>query len=1086
MSFPGTTLVPVQFQGGLNSKIATFSLTQPYLQAANNAVYNLMGQIDKRTGFTVISNNIQGGGNISSGAKLTTFNNELILMDGKALYSYQEEEGVWINRGPIFATTNDQVRVLNTKIATQSNPDCTSSGNITIYVWEDNRAFPTQQNGVRYSVVNNVTGTIIVSDQFLYFAGTRPKVITDNTNFYVYFNASHDTILQAIIPVDRSNTVITTPFNFVCNNGFASVPSTQSIPYDACIYQGAPTVVYSGQSGIQVGSSVIVPLTSETGTINTIATCPDSFGGLWVCWSNNVNTYIASFVYQPTLNEWFPVLAPMTINRFTIEIATNIAMIEDTSLGSMNVTTEQAISGNNNFINNYIVSLTGISTFIGQARGVGLASKPFKYNGNVFVNTVWQSNLQATYFTQCLTQGAQFQSGTANIQAGQNGELATSFAIISKHSPQNGGNYRTNSILSQADPTTEGTYLFAGQRKGPFNSYQSAITTNLGVAGYSIIFDSENAFDNESANNNLHIVGGIKKIYDGVSCVEDNFNLFPENSDGYGANVQNITYIPPANNLDGYNQLNDNTFTFNSVVYSPAGNLTYNPLFVYNQYQWIVVYEWTDNQGNVQRSGPGVAYTAVTSETGQGAILVGPMLRLTEKVAPRSSVIISIYRSLVNTPQVYYKITNDNNPIANDPTTDQWIFVDTLSDAEIQSNENLYTLSQLPNISPPPCSLISLYNNRLMINSTEDPGVLWFSQNVFEQDQYNTLAMDWNTSFIEGVQSIFGNEITALAWSEQLVIFKETSIFLLSGDGPNALGTSGQFNDAQLLVADTGCNNQSSLVFITQTPKYPGGLLFKSPKGIYLLGRDESLTYIGAPVEAYNDLTITSANLLSQSNQVVFTTLEGTCLVYNYFFDAWTTWGPNLNATSACVWNDQLCILTANGNVMIQDKTSTVFSDTFAAGTATDGQLDIQPISLSITTPWINISDLQGYQDVFSCLLLATLQGPHVLQIQTAYDYNPSITASVLINSNMVANRWGSNPIWGTQGVWGQNGQFANYQFEIALNHARCESIQLVISDIPVDNNVSNQGYSLNGLVLECLTLPGPYRVPMPNKVGVS
>jgi hypothetical protein len=1062
MAFPGTVQIPIQFSGGLNSKIAEFSLDQPYLQEAKNAVFNVAGQIDKRTGLSAISNKIQGGGNISAGHTLTTFNNELLLCDGTNLYSYQDEEEVWIDRGSLFSTTNDQIRVLNTKVATQSNPDCTSADNITMYVWEDNRTFPLQANGVRYSIINNETGTIIVPDQIVYQNGTRPKVVCDGTTFYALYNASADSILYNTVPVARPN-LVSSQYNQICTNGKS--PSTSAaISYDACIFNGELLVAYASTAGLRLNTDYGTHVISNNTNINTIAMCVDSFNNVWVAWSDSSNTYIGAWEYiahpMPPLHAgFFQVLGQTTINKFQANVSVNLAIIEHTDLGSANLTCETYQAGNNNYINNYVISANGISTFIGQQRGVGLASKPFKYDNNVFINTVWQSAYQATYFTQCLTQGAQFVTGTSQIQAANNYALATSFNIVAKHSPQNGGNYRTNSLLSQADPVSSSEFIFAGQRKGPFTSYETSQTANLGVAGYSIGFGDANAFNNVSANNNLHIIGGIKKIYDGVSCVEDNFNVYPENSDGYGCNIVNIT------NTDGYNALT-------SAV---SGSLTYNPLTQPNQYQWLVVYEWTDNFGQVQRSSPSGIIGAVTTAVGQGAHLVGPTLRLTEKVQPRSSVIISIFRTQDSLP-IFYKITDDNNPLVNDPTVDTWTFIDTLSDVGIAPNENLYTGSQLANIAPPPCSLISLYQQRLMINSTEDPGVLWYSQNKFEQDQYNTLALDFNTSFVEGVDSRYGNEITAIGLLDNnLAIFKETSIFILQGDGPNSLDTSGQFNDAALLVSDTGCTNQNSLVFITQTPTLPGGLLFKSAKGIYLLGRDETIYYIGAPVEKYNNLTITSANLLSKSNQVVWTTLEGTALVYNYYFNAWSTW-ENLPAVSACIWQDQLCILTNEGTVMIQDGTGSVFKDTYASGV-------IEPIPLSITTPWIKMNGLQNYMSIFNCLLLGTLQGPHILNVQTAYDYNPSITASVLINSSVATNRWGSNPVWGSLGMWGQD-QFSNYQFQINFNNPRCQAIQLTISD--VDNPAYTQGYSLNGLVLECLTLPAGMRLPTSNKAGVS
>lgn len=1054
MPFPQTTTVPIRFEGGLNSKIAAFKLDQPYLDTCENGTFTLDGQIDKRPGFSLLSTDVQGGGNISAGAALTTFNGELLLFDGAKLYSYQPSNGTWVGKGNVFSTTNDQVRVLNAKGTTQSNPDVTSSGELSVYVWEDNRTFPARANGIRFSVYNNVTGTLVLSDQQLYGAGARPKVICDGVNFHIYYVASSFSILGATIPVQAPSTVTSNLVN-VAGDGVATTPNTTRIPYDVCIYNGAPLVAYATTGGIRLTNNgqAVDP---SAANVATIAMCADSFANVWIAWSDNVDTYISAWAFNAGLSTWERLFTEHTLNPLAAQISVNLAIVEDVDRGSVNLTSEQAQSGganiNNNFCDNYTVSAAGVVTFIGQMRGVGLASKPYEVDGNLFVTTVAQSNLQSTYFTRCLTQGLAYVPGTVNIQAANNTQLATSFAIVSSHAPQNGGTYRTNSLLSQADPVSPGKYLFAGQRKGPFTTWQNAAVVNLGCAGYITEFGGANAFNNVQSNNNLHIVGGVKKIYDGVSCVEDNFLLYPEDYLGNGCEV-----------------------TLGKLPAQPNGSLSYNATNP-SQYEWCVVYEWTDNYGQVQRSAPSVAIVATTSAAGQSAVLTGPMLRVTEKVQARSSVIVSIYRTQANLP-IFYKVTNDSAPLVNDPTVDSWTFVDVLSDTDIAANENLYTGSQLANIAPPPCSLISLYQQRLVINSTEDPNVLWYSQNKFEQDQYSTLALDFNTSFIEGVDSRYGSAVTATGLLDNnLAIFKATSIFLLQGDGPNALHTAGQFNDAALIVSDTGCSNQNSLVFVTQTPGSPGGLLFQSPKGIYLLGRDQSLSYIGAPVEKYNGLTISSASLLADTNEIVFTTEEGTALIYNYHFNAWTTWG-SLPAVDGCVWEGQLCLLTSSGAVMAQDTTGKVFSDTHPNGV-------VYPVKLKIRTPFIKLSGMQGYQSIFGCYLLGTLQAPHILQVSVAYDYNESVQGLVTINSSIAgAGRWGGLPVWGSNGSWGNGSLFSNWQWQINVNNPRCQSIQFTIEDVQPE---ASQGFSLNGIALEVLALPGPMRLSTSNKAALG
>ena len=1056
--FPGTTQIPFQFQGGIKSDIADVSLDQPFLQSAENAVTSQLGQLDKRTGFTAVPRNIMTGGQLSQGKRVTTFNDELIVFDGTTLYSYQDEEQVWINRGLAFSTVNDQQRILNTKIATQSNPDTTTSANISVYAWEDNRNTPgfAASKGVRYSVINQDTNTFIISDQIAFSYGTRPKVITDGYNFYLLCNGSAHHIFYQTIPVDKPNTT-SGQFTQVTDQGYSSVPGTASIAYDAMIFiprtpanqPGKLLTVVATTAGVILNNYYIGTITVDTNpAVTCIATCTDINHNAWVVYSDASKTYCTAYNYNSLTSSWVQLFTPVVVQSTP---SANIGISGDKNRGSLNITCEVVNAPLNNFCNNYTVTNKGTVTLVGQIRSVGLVSKPFLSNNNVFVNVINAAVLQATYFTICLSQGIGFIPGTSSLQAINNSTLQTDFTVVSKHSPTNGGNYRNNNILSQCDPIQTGEYLFAGQRKGPFESFNSSQSTTLGVAGYFIGFNNTNPYQTVSSNNNLHICGGVKKIYDGISCVEDNFHLFPELPDGFGCDLS---------------------------VRGGGGNLSYNSLTPDAQYQYIVVYEWSDNYTQVYRSGPSVANGFIPTQAGQSVLLIVPTLRLTDKVAPRSPIAISIYRTILN-GTIFYKITNDNDPIVNDTTVDTLTFLDTASDVSIQSNENLYTGSQLGNTAPPPCSLISLYQNRLMINSNEDPTVLWYTQNKFDLTQYNTLPLDFNTSFVEGVDSRLGKDITAIGLLDNaLAIFKKTSIFILQGDGPNALDTSSGFNDAQLIVSDTGCSNPDSLVFLTQTPKTPGGLMFKSDKGIYLLGRDQSLYFIGAPVKKYNYLTINGANLLAESNQIVFTSNEGICLVYNYYFDCWSTW-TGLPCVASTVWKNQLVLLLDNGGVMIQsgsNGTIPVYVDTFPNGVQ-------HQISLKFITPWIKFTGLQGYMCCYNVLLLGTYQSPHVMTCEVAFDLNPSISETASWNSTLAANRWGGLPVWGNDGQWGASGIFSNYQFQINFQNFRSQAIQLTFSD---NNPEYTQGYSLNSLVFEVNPLSGGMRVPNSNKVATK
>ena len=162
---------------------------------------------------------------------------------------------------------------------------------------------------------------------------------------------------------------------------------------------------------------------------------------------------------------------------------------------------------------------------------------------------------------------------------------------------------------------------------------------------------------------------------------------------------------------------------------------------------------------------------------------------------------------------------------------------------------------------------------------------------------------------------------------------------------------------------------------------------------------------------------------------------------------------------------------------MLEDTTGTVWADTFQNGI-------VYPVETTITTPFIKApqGNLQGYWCAYNCTLLGQWKGSHTLQVQIAYDYNPSIVETVLINSTQCVNHFGSLPIWGSLGPFGNN-QFAGYQFQINFSNFRCQSIQLTFTDLNPD---ATQGYTLNGLVLEINPLSGQYRLPLSNQVAAT
>jgi hypothetical protein len=232
-----------------------------------------------------------------------------------------------------------------------------------------------------------------------------------------------------------------------------------------------------------------------------------------------------------------------------------------------------------------------------------------------------------------------------------------------------------------------------------------------------------------------------------------------------------------------------------------------------------------------------------------------------------------------------------------------------------------------------------------------------------------------------------GEEITALDnLNGSLVIFKDTSIHIMSGGGPDALG-NGSFSPVRLLSSDVGCSDPRTVV------RPPRGLMFLSKKGFYLLDLGFNVLYIGAPVEDYNSQTYTSVNVLPDKNEIRFLTSSGDTLMYNHLIDQWGVFTGH-EGVGATILNDVYYYAKSDGTVLKEDSVN-----------YQDGSTDF---SMAFETSWIKPVPLvfgsrsptaQGFMRVRrSSFLGETDATNNSFTIQIAYDYNDTYDDSLTWN----------------------------------------------------------------------------------------
>jgi hypothetical protein len=583
--------------------------------------------------------------------------------------------------------------------------------------------------------------------------------------------------------------------------------------------------------------------------------------------------------------------------------------------------------------------------------------------------------------------------------------------VLARLAYSNGQGYLTTQVLpgiTISGASLQVGYLYADLLQA-VNKTQGASTTGvyaqLGVNLATFTLGGQtNAL---SIGGSLHASGGMLWQYDGVKIREFGFNVWPED-------------------------IGISTST-------TGGSITAQ------QYFYQVTYEWTDAEGNIHRSAPSVPITVTTTGSTSSNTLHIPTLRQTYKTD--NIVRIVIYRwSTAN--QEYYRITSITDPLLNDPTVDSVTYVDTASDASIIGNDIIYTTGGvIEDICAPAAVAMTLWQSRLFLADAEDPNLIWFSKQVIESTPVE--MSDLLTLYVAPTTGAQGSTgpITALSsMDDKLIIFKSDAIYYITGQGPDNTGSNGTFSDPIFITSTVGCANPQSIILM------PNGIMFQSDKGIWLLGRDLSTNYIGAMVETYTlGNTVTSALCIPATNQVRFTMNNNTAVMYDYYFNRWSDW-TNVPAVSSVVYEGVQAYLNDYGQIVKETPNAYIDIST--------------PVLLALITGWINLAGVQGYERFYAMNLLGTYYTPFTLDVQLAYDYNPSALQATTVSPDNYANPYGGEALWGSGEPWGGNGNV--FSARVFPQKQKTQSFQVSINETydPTFNVPAGQGLTLSGLLL--------------------
>lgn len=1000
------TPVNINFGKGMDTKTDPYQVEIGKYLSLVNCVFNTSGRLTKRNGYPNITSLPD-----ALETTLTTLNGNLVAT-GSNLLSFSQNTNQWVNKGPTQPVRLDvQSMVKNSTNQTSADAVVTSSG-LTCLAFND-------RGGVYYTVSDSSTGGQVVSETVLAADGTSPRVFEMGRYFIITFIATigGGTHLQYIaipISVPTSPSAIFDISTTLVDDeaGYDAVVANNNL-YIGWGDTGTTVNITYLTSSLILQAPVVIPASYAT-LMSVVADTSGSIPIIWMSYWDAGSGDGYSTAFTSTL---IAVLAPT-------QILTATDINEITSLADSNVLTVYYENDNDyddsgaypvsniktDYISTLTVTIAGVvSSPTVIIRSVGLASKAFVgFDGNTYMIVTYGETNQPTYFL-----------------------IDSTGHIYMRLAYANGGGYQATQILpsvSLVDSNYYVPYLFkdflATVNKGtnlPANTPLNAIYTQTGVNLAIFSINDSGQYTTEIADT-LHLTGGQMWLYDGVKPVEDGFHVWPEN-------VQVTTS-------------------------ATGGSITAQ------KYNYVFTYEWTDNQGKLIRSAPSIPFTITTTGSTSTNTCYVPTLRLTYKVTPNPVRIVGYRWSVAQ--QVYYQFTSITSPTLNNPAVDYVVISDTHSDASILGQTLLYTTGGvIENIAPPAAIASTLYGNRLFIVDAEDQNLLWYSKVVIQGVPVE--FSDLLTIYVAPTSGAQGSTgpITALsAMDDKLIVFKRDAIYYITGSGPDNTGANNDFSDPVFITSSVGCANPNSIVLM------PSGLMFQSDKGIWLLGRDLSTQYIGAPMAAFNDQVVLSAQTIPGTNQVRFLLDNDITLMYDYFEMEWGTF-TNIRAVSSTLYQGMHTYLNQEG---------TVFQET--VGTYTDGST---PVLMSFTTSWINIAGVQGYERFYFMFLLGTYITPFKLNVSLGYDYNGGAVQSVLVAPDNFNPSWGGEAAWGVGSAWGGEGNV--FEARIFPQQQKCESFQVSVAEVydPSMGIAAGAGLTLSGLNLVVGMKKG-YRVQKASK----
>jgi hypothetical protein len=371
--------------------------------------------------------------------------------------------------------------------------------------------------------------------------------------------------------------------------------------------------------------------------------------------------------------------------------------------------------------------------------------------------------------------------------------------------------------------------------------------------------------------------------------------------------------------------------------------------------------------------------------------------------------------------------------ITNDPTVDTVTTTLSTPDATLQAASTVYTSGGVSDDVQRDAPLILTSTpSRLFTVDGSSPTLVQPSKELLNGIDIGFYG-DAATPIHQGDE-----EILALGYlSGRLFAWKSRSMFVASGDGPDLTGSNNTLGVFEQFSNDVGLLEATSLVVLSF------GIVFRSHRGFYLLGRDGNLAYIGADIED-NTTTIIDAAYCEDAREIRFLLTGGTSALVLTIFE--TKEGVQWKWSTDTYGQAVSAITVANGVFVCSyfQNPSYLLGTLSASAANLFADFNASNVTMNVEFGWMSFAGIQGFQRVYSILVLgddADVGGySENLQAYINYDYQT-----------------GTEELHQITHTNAQDGS-THFQVEICPQIQKCQSIRLRLRVLGV------AGVSLAGL----------------------